>query len=82
MNREHIETAIEALEFQYSNYQAMLEREPKTRNRQDNPMRSHLLQRMDKLTEAQAALAAMLPPVEEPEDSFRDDHHGWRAPKG
>src|SRR5262249_45459400 len=60
MTREAITTAIEALEYQHRQYEKMLDREPRTRNRKINVMRTHLLQCMNSINEAKAALAAKL----------------------
>jgi hypothetical protein len=57
MTREHIQTILDALEFQRSEYEKMLSREPRTRNREPNPMRLHLLQCMNSIGEARAAIA-------------------------
>ena len=53
---EHLETALEALEFQKSKYSAQLEREPRTRNRVPNIMRIHLLQCLNSIGAAESAI--------------------------
>lgn len=52
MSREHLQTAIEALEYQHAAYSKQLDREPRTRNGKPNPMRLHLMVCMNSINEA------------------------------
>ena len=57
LKREHLELALEALEFHARSHERQLAREPYTRRGYPNHMRIHLLQCMNSISEARHALS-------------------------
>ena len=61
----HLQTAVDALDTARRQYEDLLRRTPKTRDRKPNPMHAHLIQLMDDIDAAHAAIQKELPYQEE-----------------
>ena len=57
----HLQTAIDALEFQHRQYEDQLRRTPKTRDRKPNLLHAHLVQLLDGIDAARTAIQKELP---------------------
>ena len=60
MKRNHLETALDALDSQIRDLTHRIEREPKTRSGEDNPLRRHLLDELHKVRCANQGIADLL----------------------